>query len=58
MGKLLVFVPSKWFRQDVSNLIVSRNISGDNCPRLEAALHMMVVNFDVFSCLVKDSVSS
>jgi hypothetical protein len=58
MGKLLVFVPGKRFRQDVSNLIVGRNISGDNCPRIEAAPHMMVANFDVFSCLVKDGVSS
>jgi hypothetical protein len=58
MGKLLVFVPGKWFCQDVGNLIAGQNISGDNCPRLEAVLHMMVVNFDVFSCLVKDGVSS
>jgi hypothetical protein len=58
MAEPMVFFPRKRFRQDVGDLIVGRDVSGNNCPRLEAVPHMVVVDFYMFGCLVKDGISS
>jgi hypothetical protein len=58
MAEPLVFFPHKQFCQDVGDLIVGRDVSGNDCPRLEAVPHMVVADFYMFGCLVKDMILS